>query len=207
MEMLRLKKLSENPSHLVSEGVNEIKFTLDDISSVLSFFPQLENGNFKQLDFNLDQNISFRGLIEAMCCVLSNRPWYTLFNINLREIKSFISDNNADELESLEEDLTKLHDLARSLAFLIGKSLLSAPQGTYKGNFIEDLAVLEESWTKNMSALFPDNSVKIVLETFRPPVIGVKINSQTGFEKDVFEFLCENLTFLTAQTKWKLVAV
>ena len=207
MEMKRLTELSQNPSHFREQGANPISFYLDDYDSHVIFYPEIESGIIKNLFYHFEQVILFRGLTEAMCSVLSNRPWYSLFHLNMREIKSFISDGHGDEMDFLSADLMNLNDMGKGLASLIGKSLLCPPERAYKGNFIEDLAVLEETWSKNQNSLFPDGSVVIRLETFRPPVIGVKIETQIGVETDILELLKENLPMLTGHTQWKLVAL
>lgn len=207
MKMKRLQQMSEEPTHHVESGESPIRFFLQDTGDELLFFPKVEEGKLTELKFNFPKVCALRGLIDAMCSVLRNRPWFHAYDLNLREIKSFISDQNEEPPESLSNDLEQLQDLAKCYASLLGKTLLMAPEKSYRGNFIEDLAVLEDSWSKNMQMLFPDQSIIIRLQNFRPPVIGVKLASQTGFESEVLQFLKENLAFITGQTQWKLVAL
>lgn len=207
MEFKRLLELSKNPSHLRPEGSGEIRFYLDELNETLIFYPLIKKGVIEEMFFNFSEHYPLRGLVEGMCSVLKGRPWFHLFNLNLREIKSFVSDHNDPSLEALENEFQQLKDMANGLGSLIGKTLLEGPKSSYKGNFIEDLAVLEDSWTTNMNNLFPLSDVSIQLETFRPPVIGVKIKSHSCFESEILQFLKENLAFICGQTKWKLVAL
>ena len=205
--MKRLQYMSERPSHHTENGENPIRFFLQETEDELLLYPTVQEGVLRELKFYYPKICSLRGLVDAMCSVLNNRPWFHAFELNKREIKSFISDQNDAHPEGLNSDLEQLCDLSRCYASLLGKTFLTGPELSYCGNFIEDLAVLEETWNKNLNALFPDRSLSIRLETFRPPVIGVKLDSKTGFETEVFQFLKENLTFITGQTKWKLVAL
>jgi len=207
MEFKRLLELSKKPPHLRLEGTNEIRFYLDELDETLIFYPSIKNGVIEEMFFNFPENYPLGGMIEGMCSVLKGRPWYHLFNLNLREIKSYVSDHNDPSLEALENEFLQLKDMANGLGSLLGKTLLEGPRSSYKDNFIEDLAVLEESWTHNIEKLFPGPEISILLETFRPPVVGIKVKSHSGFESEVLQFLKENLAFICGQTKWKLVAL
>ncbi|MCO4794833.1 MAG: hypothetical protein KC493_14030 [Bacteriovoracaceae bacterium] len=206
MEKNRFSTLIETPEHLITEDKNAVLFTYPESNTDLYFLPVMNGNKLSRLEFKFDEKLPMRGLIEAVCCIYENRFWYELFQVNQREILSFISLAEED-VSSLESDLRDLCELLSSLGTYIGKTLLTPFADAFTGQFFQDLADLEQSWSQNINSLFKNSEIKVSLDTFHPPIIGVTFRSQTGLEGELLNFLNENLPIMIGHTQWKLVAL
>lgn len=162
----RLNKLVNEPQYLVSSHEGGFSLPLPESGESLVFHPVLIKSVLSDLRYSFSPETNFRGLLEAVCCIYRQRPWYHMFHLDSRELLNFIQDKNDDLIEGIMDDIRDVSDVCDSLASAIGKSLLQPLEGSYTGDFFRDLALADERFSRALSTLFPNGEIRISLRPF-----------------------------------------